>query len=497
MDNYEQMNVSTLKDLARQRGLRGYSRLRKSELIQRLRASILDQDIDPRMANVPFLTPTPYTPLQATSASSSSSNDVKDLIDYLDKETRRPKNLSYRSVPELGRLLKLIKLRKEIHDIYKGIKILKVKETDSALRGFARVYTIDGKLGFDPQSFLDGARENAIRVLRDNQNTKVKLILKCYMEFPARNEIKPANFHSCIEVNYDIILMLIEERGVKHYCLVKNPSRLLSSQVSNHKEKYHFCLRCLNPFWSHESLSKHREYCGKYEAVKIQMPEKGTMLEFKNHHRSEKVPFIVFTDFECYKKPIQSCDPNPESSYTKRYQKHEPSSFCYYIKCFDDEVYEYKPEIVSYTGEDAVQKFVEMLEEDIKIIANIREKKMIFGKEEKERFDEETKCWICNKKFDGDDKVRDHCHFTGRYRGAAHNSCNLKYRKPFFTPTVFHNLSGYDSHLFIRNLGFSEGNIDCIPNNEERYISFTNRIQVGSYMKEVKNKKGENCSLRK
>ena len=63
-----------------------------------------------------------------------------------------------------------------------------------------------------------------------------------------------------------------------------------------------------------------------------------------------------------------------------------------------------------------------------------------------------------------------------------HNSCNLKYKKPNFTPVVFHNLSGYDSHLFIKNLGFTAGNIDCIPNNEERYISFTKNIEVGSYM---------------
>ena len=124
-----------------------------------------------------------------------------------------------------------------------------------------------------------------------------------------------------------------------------------------------------------------------------------------------------------------------------------------------------------------------MLEEDIKIIANILEKKIIFGKEEAERFEKETKCWICNGKFDDDKnyKVRDHCHFTGRYRGAAHNKCNLDYRKPNFTPVVFHNLSGYDSHLFIKNLGFSQGNIDCIPNNEERCISFNKRVQVGSY----------------
>ena len=56
---------------------------------------------------------------------------------------------------------------------------------------------------------------------------------------------------------------------------------------------------------------------------------------------------------------------------------------------------------------------------------------------------------------------------------------------------VFHNLSGYDSHLFIKNLGFSEGVIYCIPNNEEKYISFSKKIQVGSYMKKVKNEKGE------
>ena len=58
---------------------------------------------------------------------------------------------------------------------------------------------------------------------------------------------------------------------------------------------------------------------------------------------------------------------------------------------------------------------------------------------------------------------------------------------------VFHNLSGYDSHLFIKKkkLGFSEGDIDCIHNNEEKYISFSKRIEIGSYVKKVKNEKGE------
>ena len=98
--------------------------------------------------------------------------------------------------------------------------------------------------------------------------------------------------------------MLIEQDEVKHYCLVKYLSRLLSSQVSNGKRKDYFCLRCLNPFNNQEALDKHKEYCGEYEAVKIQLPEKGTMLKFKNYHRSEKVPFIVYADFECFIKPI-------------------------------------------------------------------------------------------------------------------------------------------------------------------------------------------------
>ena len=318
----------------------------------------------------------------------------------------------------------------------------------------------------------------------DKQNPTISITVLGYegkSVYPLRNSVNTDRDHN-------IILMLIEEGGVKLYCLVKNISRLLACQVPKNNGKHYFCLRCLNPFWGEEALSKHKEYCDGYEGVKIELPKKGTMLKVKNYHRSEKVPFIVYADFECFIKPIQSCSPDDKESYTKQYQKHELSSFCYYIKCYDVEVYE--PKLVSYTGEDAAQKFVEMLEEDIKIITNIPEK-MIFNIQEQIQYEKETECWICNKKFDGDDKVRDHCHFTGRYRGAAHNSCNLNYKKPNFTPVVFHNLSGYDSHLVIKKLGFSEGNIDCIPNNEERYISLTKRIQVGSYT----SKKGETKPL--
>ncbi|KAL4083440.1 hypothetical protein QTP88_028756 [Uroleucon formosanum] len=70
-------------------------------------------------------------------------------------------------------------------------------------------------------------------------------------------------------------------------------------------------------------------------------------------------------------------------------------------------------------------------------------------------------------------KVRDHDHLTGEYRGAAHSICNLNYQNPRFIPIVFHNLSGYDAHLFIKEFGNDNKRIKLIPNNEEKYISFS------------------------
>jgi len=93
------------------------------------------------------------------------------------------------------------------------------------------------------------------------------------------------------------------------------------------------CLRCLNSFTNKEALVRHQKYCNKHDFVKIKMPEKGSILAFKNHKHSMRVPIAVHADFESFTKPIQSCQLNPEQSYTNAYQKHEPSSFSYKIVC--------------------------------------------------------------------------------------------------------------------------------------------------------------------
>ena len=86
---------------------------------------------------------------------------------------------------------------------YPPMQSFEVRESNSALRDFARVYTINGIEGYDARSFLQGAQQNITSVLRNNRRTKVKLIFKCYIEFLRTNEIKPPGFQSNIEVNLD------------------------------------------------------------------------------------------------------------------------------------------------------------------------------------------------------------------------------------------------------------------------------------------------------
>ena len=378
-------------------------------------------------------------------------------------------NLLINRVRPDQRLQALDEIVERVRRNYPPRQSFEVRESNSALRNFARVYTIEGIEGVDARTFLYHTRENITSVLRNNRRTKAKLIFKSNMERPSNlgeTVINPANFHSDIEVNLDgtdeddlyiimterilekmatfqsmgsgwrlhniiqlelhtvdynplrgetyfklpkelankkaiinpknednkcflwcvlralnpkehnqeridkelkniyislnmegigypvsltdidkferqntnisitvfgydeksvyplrngnntdrkhkITLMLIEQDRVKHYCLVKDLSRLLSSQISKYNGKKYFCDRCLNPFNNQEALDKHKKYCNEYEAVAINMPKEGTMLKFLNYYRGERVPFVIDADFECCIKPIHTCDLNP------------------------------------------------------------------------------------------------------------------------------------------------------------------------------------------
>ena len=83
---------------------------------------------------------------------------------------------------------------------------------------------------------------------------------------------------------------------------------------------------------------------------------------------------------------------------------------------------------------------------------------------------------------EGNRKARDHCHYSGIYRGAAHSLCNLQYKIPSHIPVVFHNLAGYDAHMFIKELAGCGSCMGVIPKNKEDNISLSISIEVGTYI---------------
>ncbi|VDI33807.1 Hypothetical predicted protein [Mytilus galloprovincialis] len=268
-------------------------------------------------------------------------------------------------------------------------------------------------------------------------------------------------------------LMFITHNDKQHYCWIKSLSRLLTSQVTGNKESVYFCRRCLCHFSRQDICDEHMEYCSQKKPVRIEMPEEGTFISFRNHQRQMRVPFIIYADFECFTEKMDTCQPDPSRAYTKAYQLHQPSGFCYRIQYVHGD---YKDSVI-YCGEDVAKKFVECMKREIEEIAKTYETKiaLVMTDEDNENFAASTLCHICGNTLGGD-MVRDHNHLTGKYRGAAHNECNLAFQLPKFVPIVFHNLSGYDANLFVRESGFGEGKINCIPNTDEKYISFSKKV---------------------
>ena len=111
------------------------------------------------------------------------------------------------------------------------------------------------------------------------------------------------------------------------------------------------------------SISKnHHEYCKSYDAIKIELPEEGSKISFKNHNRSMRVSFVVYADFESFTPQLSTCQPNPEKSYIK--QKHIPSGFSYQITCFDDTLCSQQPVtfVKEFNDDDVAQIFIDTLE---------------------------------------------------------------------------------------------------------------------------------------
>ena len=200
------------------------------------------------------------------------------------------------------------------------------------------------------------------------------------------------------------------------------------------------------------------------------------IIKYNHGEKSMKIPFIIYTDLECLLEKMSTCINNPNESSTTKINKHIPSGYSIFTSCSFDES---KNKLNCYRGKDCMKKFCKDLKEDATRIINHEKKKIIpLTKEEKVNYNDQKVCYICKKEFEKSDKkhhkVRDHCHYTGKYRGAAHNICNLRYKAPKEIPVVFHNGSTYDYHFIIKELAKEfEGNFDCLGENTKKDITFS------------------------
>ena len=314
----------------------------------------------------------------------------------------------------------------------------------------------------------------------EEQNEDFSVIVLAYNE---NNRIYPCRDSKyTYQRKHHVILILITDEDTKewHYGLVNDDSRLLSSQNSNYNGKIFRCWNCFNAFYKKEVFEKHKLYCSNLNPCRMIMPEEGSVVKFKNYQNINRHPFIIHVDFECIVEKIEGCDGNPGKSYTNKIQKHKPISYTYSVVSFNESVR--KSSVEKYTGEDCMEEFVINIEKECHELYHIPQAISILTREDKINFNYANHCKYCGKRFlDEKDKKRDFCYYTGKYLGAVHPKC--KSGKPDFIPVVFHNLSSYDSHLFITNLAskINGEKIDCIPNNEQKYISFTKHIVVGGY----------------
>ena len=174
------------------------------------------------------------------------------------------------------------------------------------------------------------------------------------------------------------------------------------------------------------------------------------------------------------------------SSSTIKYQNHVPCGFSYKLVCVDDR---FSKDVVVHRegvddgvdneerGKKSVHKFITAMTDEYEYCKKIKHRyfnqNLVMSKKMKKKLQSAGKCWVGEKMFDENSiRVRDHCHITDKFRGAAHQDCNINLKITNRRPVIFHNLRGYDSHLIIKELGNFGVDVTVIPNGLEKYMAF-------------------------
>ena len=311
----------------------------------------------------------------------------------------------------------------------------------------------------------------------NNKNGALNIL---YVPFKTKKiEIAYKSKYNLVRDN-QVILLMISNGKNWHYLAVKISSRLLRSITSNHDGDY-YCLNCFHSYRTENKLNAHKKVCENRNYFKIEMSSNDNkFIKYNQGEKSLKLPFVIYADLECILKKISTCYNNPDLSSTTKISQHVPSGYSIFTNCTFDKSYN---KLNYYRGEDCLKRFYKDFRDHATRIIDFKKKFIIpLTKDEEDSYNNEKKCCICMKDLDND-KVKDYCFFTGKYRGAAHSKCNLKHKIPKNIPIIFHNGSKYDYHFIIRELASEfEGNFECLGENTEKYVTFSvpikNRIEI-------------------
>ena len=218
-----------------------------------------------------------------------------------------------------------------------------------------------------------------------------------------------------------VILLMITDSEKWHYTSVKRLSGLLRGVTGNNNGDF-YCLNCFHLYRTENKLEKHKKICENHDYCHVEMPnEDNKIIKYNQGEKSIRSPFIIYADLECLLEKISTCYNNFEESSTTEINKHTPSGYSLFTHCSCDKA---KNKLDYYRGDNCMEKFCNDLREYATKIINHEKIKMIpLTKKEEKNYNKQKVCYICKKEFNTDDSnkkdhnVKDHCHYTGKYRG--------------------------------------------------------------------------------
>ena len=237
--------------------------------------------------------------------------------------------------------------------------------------------------------------------------------------FGYENKVYPL-YISKNSYNETLNLLLITEKDKSHYVFIKHIFNRLMFSKTKHKDKKHFCMSCLQNFSTKEILNNHRKQCLLINGCQAVNYESG-IIRFTNYNKQIPILFKIYADAECFQKRTTI----KEGQHTIKYQQHYPDSIGVKLVCINDRFT--LPSII-FKGKDCINKFIRWVLDKQKWSKQIAKKyfnkRLIMTNEDEDIYNNSQISQICKEELNTD-KVRDHCHVIGKFRGAAHSKRNL------------------------------------------------------------------------